>query len=93
MIDLRFKADFSWHGPPVVLTLVPTGADFAGPKDYVAQIEPMLSGGFVCRSRFGSFSFTPEQEDSFDGDIVLCIPQKAASSGCLGQIANTTRSH
>ena len=76
MIDLRFKADFSWNGPPVVLTLASADTDRDQPEGYSAQIEPMLAGGILCRSEFGSFSFTPEQSDSFDGDIVLCIPQK-----------------
>lgn len=76
MIDLRFQADFSWTGPPVVLTLTASDSD-RGDDDYCsAQIEPMLAGGVLCRSKFGSFSFAPKQADNFDGDIVLCIPQK-----------------
>ena len=47
VIDLRFKADFSWNGPPVVLTLASADTDRDQPEGYSAQIEPMLVGSSV----------------------------------------------
>ena len=91
MIDLRFKADFSWNGASGFDACFGR-PDRDQPEGYSAQIEPMLAGGLLCRSEFGSFSFTPEQADSFDGDIVFASRKKVVLRGCSGQTASTTRS-
>ena len=75
MIDLRFKGDFSWVGPPVVLTLLSVDSPPPERGGYVASIEPLLTGGFYCRCEFGTFSINPKQLETFEGDIVLCIPK------------------
>ena len=82
MIDLRFKADFSWNGPPVVLTLASL-TQTGRARGLFRKNRDNVSGVFLSE-RVWIVLLTPEQADSLMGTLFL-HPAKVVLRGCSGQ--------
>jgi len=71
MINLRMPAEISWDGPPLVTKIVSSSEETKGTTKFKQCPD---TGKITAHHENGIFSFTPPQEDSFEGDILLLDP-------------------
>lgn len=78
MISLRLKADFEKkHYPPFVVK-ISSSENFHGPfenETTVAKITNQTPSIVQCESSFGKFTIFLKDEDEYEDDVLLCLPE------------------
>ncbi len=76
MINLRLKAKFERSVAPFVVRLVDAELKGTAVSPIEALVKKGQNGQLNCESQHGRFHFSLLGDDQYDGDIVLCIPEK-----------------
>lgn len=73
MIDLHLRATFEEQGPPFVVKVVRAKPPAADASQY-AILTGGGAGPHSCSSPQGGFTLLVSEDDSPEGDVLLCIP-------------------
>ena len=73
MIHLKLKAEFEVSDDPFVLKLLKNSSSGYSENDLGSYHHE--SEKIIVESKRGRFEFNNQDKDSFDGDVILCIPE------------------
>jgi len=78
MISLRLKAEFEKNHYPPFVVKISSSDKYSGPYENektVAKIVDQTASFLQCQSSFGKFKILLKDEDEYEGDVLLCLPE------------------